>query len=162
MKFDFGSVGSVKMELGAVVAWISLMISLISTGITIYNYNFPPKPRFEIIIKSSKSSNEEHARYQIFIRNRSNGDGVLKFIGLSIGKPQEKNTEYFTIDDSPYSDKYYIFKGNSISQGVIEFSDDFIQGILSLKNSSQKFVYAVFKNEKDDIVFEKIELYSTN
>ena len=86
----------------------------------------------------------------------------MKFIGLSIGKPQEKNTEYLTIDDSPYSDKYYIFKGNYISQEVIEFSDDFIQRILNLKNSSQKFVYAVFKNEKDDIVFEKIELYSTN
>ena len=76
MKFDFGSVGSVKMELGTVVAWISLLISLLSIGITIYNYNFPPKPRFEIIIKSSKSSNEEHAKYQIFIRNKSNGDGI--------------------------------------------------------------------------------------
>ena len=162
MKFDFGNEGSVKMVLGAVEAWISLLVSLLSIGITRYNYNFPPKPRFEIIIKSSKSSNEEYARYQIFIRNRSNGDGILKFIGLSIGKPQEKNTEYFTIQDSPYSDKYYIFKGNSISQEVIEFGDDFIQGILRLRNSSQKFVYAVFKNEKDDITFEKIELHSTN
>ena len=162
MKFDFGSVGSVKMELGTVVAWISLLISLLSIGITIYNYNFPPKPRFEIIIKSSKSSNEEHAKYQIFIRNKSNGDGILKFIGLSIEKPQENNTEYFTIQGSPYSDKYYIFKGNSISQEVIEFGDDFIQEILGARNSSQKFVYAVFKNEKDDITFEKIELHSTN
>ncbi|WP_162012416.1 hypothetical protein [Streptococcus sp. S784/96/1] len=145
-------------SLSDLIAFVALIFSIISIGVTVYQYNFPPKPDFKIIVKSAKSTNDEYAQYQIFVRNHSNGDGILKFEGLTKVKPKETNTEYFQLSDLPYSDKYYIFSANSISQEIVKFDNSFIKEVLKL-DENQHF-YVVFKDEQDKLYYEEVKVYS--